>query len=233
MRHRLSIDTSILEHYPTYSLLIIYAEGLTNGPDNAESCALLRTAEQQCRATLAPETLTAQPHIAAWRDVYRSFGAKPKKYPCSLEALLARVLKGQELPQINRLVDIYNTISLKHLLPAGGEDWDRISSELRLTFAAGSEPFVAIQEGQEAVVYPEPGEVIWADSEGVTCRRWNWRQCRRTQLTVETSAAYFVLDRLAPYSVEALKAAGEDLMQQIARVCPGVTLTIELLGAEE
>jgi len=233
MHYRLDIDPSILERYPTYSLLIIYAEGLTNGPGDAESSALVRVAEQQCRATIAPETLTIQSHIAAWREVYRSFGSKPKKYPCSLEALLSRVLKGQDLPQINRLVDIYNAISLKHLLPAGGEDWDRLSSPLRLMFATGSEPFVAIQEGQEAVVYPEPGEVIWADSEGVTCRRWNWRQCRRTQLTEETRAAYFVLDRLAPYPVQALKAAGEELMQQIKRACPEAEVGLELLGVQE
>lgn len=233
MRYQLSIDPGILERYPTYSLLIIYADGLTNGPGDVESSALVRAAEQQCRATIAPEALMAQPHIAAWREIYRNFGAKPKKYPCSLEALLARVLKGQDLPQINRLVDIYNAISLKHLLPAGGEDWERLSSDLRLTFATGSEPFVAIQEGQEAVVYADPGEVIWADSTGVTCRRWNWRQCRRTQLTEETCAAYFVLDRLAPYPVQALKAAGEDLLQQIARVCPEADVSVELLGAQE
>lgn len=233
MRYRLSIDPRILERYPTYSLLIIYVEGLINGPGDAGSSALLREAEQQCRASIAPEALTTQPHIAAWREVYRSFGAKPKKYPCSLEALLSRVLKGQDLPQINRFVDIYNAISLKYLLPAGGEDWDRLSSDLHLTFATGSEPFVAIQEGQEAVVYADPGEVIWADSTGVTCRRWNWRQCRRTQLTEDTKAAYFVLDRLAPYPVNALKAAGEDLMRQIKRACPEAEISVELLGAQE
>ena len=66
--------------------------------------------------------------------------------------------------------------------------------------------------GTAGNVYPEPGEVIWADSTGITCRRWNWRQCRRTQLTEDTQNVYFVLDRLAPYSIEALMSAGEDLM---------------------
>ena len=233
MHYRLSIDPSTLERYPTYSTLIIYADGLTNGPSDEYSSNLLREAEQQCRASLTPETLAAQPHIAAWREAYRSFGAKPKKYPCSLEALLSRTLKGQDLPLINRLVDIYNAVSLKHLLPVGGEDWDKLTSELRLMFATGSEPFVAIQEGQEAVVYPDPGEVIWADSTGITCRRWNWRQCRRTQLTVETRAVYFVLDRLAPYSIEALQAAGEELVSQIKRIYPDTEISTRLLGAQE
>lgn len=233
MHYRLSIDPSILERYPTYSTLIIYTDGLTNGPSDEYSRNLLKEAEQQCRSTLIPEALASQPHVAAWREAYRSFGAKPKKYPCSLEALLSRTLKGQDLPLINRLVDIYNAISLKHLLPVGGEDWDKLTSDLHLMFATGSEPFVAIQEGQEAVVYPDPGEVIWADSTGITCRRWNWRQCRRTQLTVETLAVYFVLDRLAPYSIEALQAAGEELVSHIRQVCPDAEVSMELLGIQE
>src|SRR5712691_403926 len=183
MHYQLTVDPRIQDRYPHFSTLIIYAEGLENGPANAESTRLLRDAQQQCRASLQVETLPQQPHIAAWREAYRSFGAKPKKYPCSLEALLARVLKGQDLPQINCLVDVYNAISLKHLLPLGGEDWDHLASDLLLTFAVGNEPFPAMQDGQEVVTYPEPGEVIWTDQAGVTCRRWNWRQGRRTALT--------------------------------------------------
>jgi hypothetical protein len=56
--------------------------------------------------------------------------------------------------------------------------------------ARGGEPF----DGGDP---PRPGEVVWADREGVTCRRWNWRQCVRTRLTESTAGAYFVFDALA------------------------------------
>ncbi len=116
------------------------------------------------------------------------------------------------------------------MLPVGGEDWDHLTSDLVLTIASGEEPFAAYENGEEVVTYPEPGEVIWADSTGVTCRRWNWRQCYRTRLSENTHNIYFVLDRLAPYSVESLMAAGEDLMKHLKRVLPGCTLSYELLG---
>jgi DNA/RNA-binding domain of Phe-tRNA-synthetase-like protein len=232
MSYQLTINPQILERYPHYSALILYAEHLTNRPGDNESTALLRQAEQQCRTSLNSASLTQQPHIAAWREAYRSFGAKPKKYPCSLEALLARTLKGQDLPSINLLVDLYNVVSLKHLLPVGGEDWQRLASDLSLTFATGNEPFLAMQEGQECVVYPDPGEVIWVDQEGITCRRWNWRQGLRTQLTLSTQAAYFVLDRLAPYTVEALLEAGEELTQLLKRFCPSCKVSSVLLGEQ-
>ncbi len=232
MHYNVVVDPQILERYPHYSLLLIYAEGLKNGPGNEESDAILREAERDCRARLHSMDLSTQPYIAAWREAYRSFGSKPKKYPCSVEALLSRTLKGQDLPNINLLVDLYNTISIKYVVPAGGEDWDKLASDLRLTFAKGDEPFFARQEGKEATTYPDPGEVIYADKEGVTCRRWNWRQGLRTALTESSTSAYFILDRLAPMPVDEIQQAGEELVRLIKRFQPDSTLTTQLIGEQ-
>jgi DNA/RNA-binding domain of Phe-tRNA-synthetase-like protein len=232
MSYQLKIDPRISEQYPGYSALIIYARGLSNGASDEDSTRLLREAESEKRVTFASEKPASDAHIAAWRQAYASFGAKPNKFLCSLEALLSRTLKGHDLPAINRLVDIYNAISISHMLPVGGENWDRLTSDLVLTFAVGNEPFDTVENGEQVVVHPEPGEVIWADSTGITCRRWNWRQCRRTQLTEDTQNVYFVLDRLAPYSIEALMSAGEDLMRYLREMSPGCTITYEILGEQ-
>ena len=152
--------------------------------------------------------------------------------PRSAGRLTGYIVMDARLPAgtINRLVDIYNAVSMEHMLPVGGEDWDYVTSDLILTLASGEEPFGVYENGEEVVAFPEPGEVIWVDSAGVTCRRWNWRQCIRTRLTEKTQNVYFVLDRLAPYSIEALVVAGEDLMEHLKKVSPDCTITYELLG---
>lgn len=61
-----------------------------------------------------------------------------------MEALLARTLKGQDLPAINRVVDLYNAVSVRHVLPVGGEDWDRLDGDLVLMEATGTEPFESL-----------------------------------------------------------------------------------------
>jgi DNA/RNA-binding domain of Phe-tRNA-synthetase-like protein len=136
------------------------------------------------------------------------------------------VLKGEEVPPINRVVDAYNAVSLRHVLPAGGEDLDRLESDLTLAFSDGTEPF-DLMSGDGTPETPDAGEVVWKDSAGVTCRRWNWRQCRRTRLLPETKNAYFVLDRLAPYPI---RAAASELVERIHRIAPECDLEIELLG---
>lgn len=65
--------------------------------------------------TSAREALSARPvedlpHVAAWREAYKSFGAKPQRTRNSLESLLRRAASG--LPRVNRLTDLYNAISV-------------------------------------------------------------------------------------------------------------------------
>jgi DNA/RNA-binding domain of Phe-tRNA-synthetase-like protein len=70
------------------------------------------------------------------------------------------------------------------------------------------------------VEHPDPGEVVWCDDAGVTCRRWNWRQAHRTQLRDDTTTAVFILDALDPFTDEALSAAADDLSEQLTRLGP-------------
>ena len=60
--------------------------------------------------------------------------------------------------------------------------------------------------------------MVWCDDAGVTCRRWNWRQARRTQLREDTTTALFILDALDPMTDEALHAAADDLITHLTRL---------------
>ena len=82
--------------------------------------------------------------IKSWREAYSSFDAKPKDYKSSIEALAKRVLKGEQLPSINGLVDLGNYISIKYVLPVGGEDLNVVKGAIKLRFANGTEPFSRI-----------------------------------------------------------------------------------------
>ncbi len=181
---------------------------------------MLQRAEAAARQALAERPVEELPHVAAWREAYRGFGAKPQRTRNSLEALLRRVEGG--LPRVNRLTDVYNAVSVLHQLPVGGEDLDRYAGAPRLIRATGHEPFDTTAGGETVVEHPDPGEVVWCDDAGVTCRRWNWRQARRTQLTDGTTSALFILDALDPLTETALLAAGEDLVAHLRRLGPDV-----------
>lgn len=215
---------------PDYRALLIAVDGIEPGASNAESEALLVRAESAAAAALANQPVEELPHVASWRDAYRAFGAKPQRTRHSLEALTRRAVNG--LPRVNRLTDIYNAISVLHQLPLGGEDLAHYASPPRLTRADGTEPFDTIAGGEPIVEHPEVGEVIWGDSAGVTCRRWNWRQGRRTQLTDDTTTALFILDALDPLTDDELTAAAEELVEHLSRLGADMTVARRLITHE-
>jgi DNA/RNA-binding domain of Phe-tRNA-synthetase-like protein len=222
------VHAGVFQLRPDYRAMLVAVSGLVPGPSDATSDAMLQKAETAAADLSRDQAVDQLPHVAAWRDAYRAFGAKPQRTRNSLEALLRRTANG--LPRINCLTDIYNAVSILHQVPLGGEDLSRYDGPPRLIRATGEEAFDTMSDGNVVIEHPEPGEVIWCDDTGVTCRRWNWRQGRRTQLTDATTTALFILDALDPMTDKALHAAADDLAAQLTSLGPDVRVARRLLA---
>ena len=85
----LRVDPRIFETFPGAMIGVVAVRGVDN-TGSGELASELRRAETSLRERLAGTTLIEHPRIAAWREAYRRFGAKPKKYPSSIEALVRR-----------------------------------------------------------------------------------------------------------------------------------------------
>ena len=216
----LEIDSRIFDDFPGVRVGMLTVRGLDNSGEDPALRELLAAEQEQLRRNLAGVTIVEHPQIAPWRDAYRRFGAKPKKYRSSIENLARRVLKGGELPSINPLVDLYTVVSLRHLVPVGGEDLDQIQGPMRLTYASADEP-PALLLGEREPRAPHPGEVIYTDDVGALCRRWNWKEADRTKLTPETRHAVLVIEALPPVGEPELTAALSDLEGLVGRFCGG------------
>ena len=221
------VDAAVFALRPDYRAMLLAVDGIVPGPSDQASDVLLQAAEAAAAEALRDRPVDQLPQVAAWREAYRAFGAKPQRTRNSLEALLRRAASG--LPRVNRLTDLYNAVSVLHQLPLGGEDLIRYAGAPRLVRATGEEPFDTAADGIAVTEHPDPGEVVWCDDAGVTCRRWNWRQARRTQLRDDTTTALFILDALNPLTDEALHAAADDLAAHLARLGPGVRVARRLI----
>lgn len=213
------IDGAVTEAHPDYVAVLIAVTGLEPGETSARSEHLLRDAERQAVELLDGREPHDLPEIAAWRSAYLSFGVKPREARSSVEALLRRCASG--LPRIDRLTDAYNAVSVMHLMPIGGEDLAGYEGPARLVVAGGDEEFDTISDGVPVAQAPAPGEVVWRDDRGVTCRRWNWRQCTRTRLTTSTTEALFILDGLGADARERAESAADALMTVLGADSPG------------
>ena len=189
--------------------------------------------DEACSAMLTADVPWAEAHLAAWGDLFRTFGAKPQRTPCSAEALRKRVARDGNLPTIDPVVDLYNAISIRYAIPVGGENLLAYEGLPRLVVADGSEQFDTMKGGEPAHESPEPGEVVWRDDKGVTCRRWNWRQGVRTRLSVDSGQMWFILESLPEMPLEALQAAGNKLIEGIQQMMPGAVIEQTVIGHVE
>ena len=220
-----SIDSRLVGIAPGFRALSIQVEAAPITQPEVAPAVLA----QACQQMLNDDVPWAENHLAAWDEVFKAFGAKPKRTPCSASALRKRVMRDGSLPPLDPVVDIYNAISIRYAIPVGGENLAAYSGAPRLTLADGSEPFDTVKEGEPVVENPEPGEVIWRDDLGITCRRWNWRQGIRTRLDSQAQSMWFILESLPSMPLAALQEAGDELVSNLQKLMPGATARVQLL----
>jgi DNA/RNA-binding domain of Phe-tRNA-synthetase-like protein len=224
-----AIDPRIFDLAPDFRALSIVVEGgeLIDGATGDDAL------DEAYRAVSRNEPAWAGPHLEAWAEMFRRFGAKPQRTPCSAEALRKRVLRDGSLPRVNPVVDLYNAVSLRFAVPVGGEDLDAYVGQPLLTVATGAEAFDTMKDGAPAQESPEAGEVVWRDDRGVTCRRWNWRQGVRTRLTGDARRMWFILESLGPMPIQALHDAGAALGDGLRAMMPTARIETRLLTASQ
>lgn len=224
-----SIAPEIYRIAPGFRALSVYVKAApVLNPDIGETA--LREA---CEAVLAGEPEWAEAHLTAWAEVVQKFGAKPKRTPCSADALRKRVLRDGTMPALDPIVDLYNAVSLRYAVPVGGENIAAYQGSPCLAVAKGTEPFDTVKEGEKAVEYPSQGEIIWCDDIGVTCRRWNWRQGIRTRLGVEAQQMWFILESLPQMPLERLHEAGKMLTDGLEKMMPGLWFEVALIEEQQ
>jgi len=204
------IEKDFWDVFPNAKIGIVICNNIDNTRlDNYKYQEMLDKAQIEALKHLPNTDFSSNEIIQEWREAFQKFKTK-KGARSSIEALLKRTNKGDNLPTINPLVDIYNSISLKYGLPCGSEDIDRIVGNIRLTKANGSESFITL--GSDKSEPPYENEIVYKDDEGAICRCWNWREAKRTMITEETKNAFVCLEILDDTKIEVLSKALNELV---------------------
>jgi DNA/RNA-binding domain of Phe-tRNA-synthetase-like protein len=150
--------------------------------------------------------ISAHPTVAALRKLFRSAGCDPTRYRPASEALLRRLVKGGELPEIFPLVDLNNCLSVELAVPCcvmvdgsfaaplvwrSGTEGEAYES-LRGPFDLDRKPVLFDPDGP--LDTPITGNVR-VKVEPDTTSAWLVAYMPATQLDIDTAGS--VLDRLA------------------------------------
>jgi lysyl-tRNA synthetase class 2 len=215
------IDPAIFDVFPGLHIGVVKAKGLNNHGESAHLREKINQVQGEIRSNSDIGMLGEHPRILNWRSAYARFGAKPKKHQSSVENLCRMTLEGRTLRSINKIVDIYNYVSLKHMVPVGGDDLAQVDGDIVLKFANGDELFYPLGSPEQQTA--RKGEVVYADEREVLCRRWNWRECEKTKMTEETQDVLLVSEGLSPVTADETEKIVSDLERLIKEYCGGET----------
>jgi DNA/RNA-binding domain of Phe-tRNA-synthetase-like protein len=218
---KVTIDEEIFNKYPDFNRGIIVVSNIDNHGENGKISELLESEIKN----KAGQNLLDHEFVKAWDWVYESFGANPNKFPPSMKSLTKRIAKGGGIPYINSVVALFNYISIKYLIPCGGDDIEKIEGNLKLGFAAGNEFFTPLGSTQNE--NPESGEVIYYDDKtlNVMCRRWNWRNGDFTKINPETKKMVINLDGISPVPQSIIVKARDELAELLVKYCQAEIVT--------
>lgn len=233
--NKFTAEKSFWDLFPDAELGIVIAAGINNKSSEClardEITKDLAEANIKARKFIDKDTLSECSAVSVWREAFQKF-KKKKGNRSSIEALLSRVQKGNEVGPINPLVDIYNTMSLTYGLPCGGEDLDNIAGTMRLTLSEnGGEEFIAIGDTENDPTLP--GELCYLDDKGAVCRCWNWRDGTRTMLTEDSTSAFLIFESVNPERHDELAAAVSELADRISKYLGGEIKVQKILTKDD
>jgi DNA/RNA-binding domain of Phe-tRNA-synthetase-like protein len=121
---------------------------ITNTPFSEELWKEIEKVGEDYRKRLTTDSLKVITSIAATRRIYKLCGKDPSRYRPAAEALIRRILKGQELYRIDVAVDLINLASMVYGYSIGGFDADQIvGNVLNLGIGQKDEPYEGIGRG--------------------------------------------------------------------------------------
>lgn len=187
-----AVDEQVFQDIPDLWLAVGWLT-LARQPLDAEAADWI-AAPWQGVSMLAADPLQTHPLLAPWRDVFRALGLPVRDYLPSVEALARRARKGGPALRVQPLVDAYNAISLRRLVPVGAFDLARVQGDLRLGRTRGGEAFRPIGAEQEEAA--APGELCYLDAGRVLTRHFVWRQSEYAKIASETRRLFLIAELL-------------------------------------
>jgi DNA/RNA-binding domain of Phe-tRNA-synthetase-like protein len=176
-------NAKVAERFPELAICVGTINNVHIENENVQIQRLKQSVYAEIKGRYNIEKLRDNGTVRAYRDFYWKLGIDPTKTRPSGEALLRRVLHGDELPRISNVVDAYNLASMETIIPISGFDRDRLKLPFHVRFAVNDETFVGISMSNPMSLMDKM--LVLADQKRVLCV-YPYRDSDHTKITEST-----------------------------------------------
>ncbi|MFP3485091.1 MAG: phenylalanine--tRNA ligase beta subunit-related protein [Vulcanisaeta sp.] len=159
--------------------------GIKNNEYPRELVDVINSVINEVRSKYTLDKLKDDPVIRYYRDFYwHELGIDPTKQRPAQEALLRRILRGEDLPRINPMVDIGNIASVKFLVPVGLYDIDSFGGkDLVFRYANDGEQFNPIGSPRKTL---SSNQIVLSTVDGLILHVYPYRDSEDTKIRDST-----------------------------------------------
>jgi DNA/RNA-binding domain of Phe-tRNA-synthetase-like protein len=179
----------VAQRFSRLAICIGIIDNIRVEKENDQNKTFKKAVYEEARAKHNAETLKDNPTVRAYRDMYWRLSIDPTKTRPSGEALLRRVLNGNDLPNISTVVDEYNLASMKTMVPISGFDLDRLTPPFQIRFAKDNETFAGI--GMAKPLSLTSNTLVLADERQIICI-YPYRDADNTKITTTSHSVMIV-----------------------------------------
>jgi DNA/RNA-binding domain of Phe-tRNA-synthetase-like protein len=222
-------SSQVCARFPELAICIGATNGVGIEKDNEQLRQLKKIVYDEVRAKHDVDTLKDDSTVRAYRDFYWKLNIDPTKTRPSGEALLRRVLHGNELPNISTVVDAYNLASMKTIVPISGFDRDLLNPPFQVRFARSKEAFTGIGIAEPMML--EQNMLVLADRKRVLCV-YPYRDSDYTKITQKARNILVVGYGAPGIAVQQLRKTVQTTVEFIRLVAYGGTETVKVFSCK-
>jgi DNA/RNA-binding domain of Phe-tRNA-synthetase-like protein len=208
----------VSHQFPNLAVCVGLAKEVCIQQDNQQLRQLKKIVYEEVINRYEIDRLKEEPTVRAYRDFYWNLNIDPTKTRPSGEALLRRVLHGEELPNVSTAVDAYNLASMKTIIPISGFDLDKLAPPFHVRFGKENEPFTGI--GMKTPIALKSNMLLLADEKQALCI-YPYRDCDGTKITLKTRNVAMIGYGAPRTTIEQVHEAVETALSFITNVAGG------------
>ncbi|MEP0943220.1 MAG: phenylalanine--tRNA ligase beta subunit-related protein [Rhizobiaceae bacterium] len=216
------IDPQILQRFPDIKVAALVATVDNQSGLNGLVAKLSEQLPTVVERINAVEPITKLDEIAVWRQTYGAMSIKPSKFHSSIEALLRRVKKGDDISTGLPVVDLYNLISVIHGTPMGAYDRGKLpgSGDYEMILRLGKPEADQFEPlGGRADSYPLNSDlVVHAMGTEILCWGFNTRDSANSCVDDTSRSIIFMSESSSPVTAEKPTTALNDLAALLADI---------------
>jgi DNA/RNA-binding domain of Phe-tRNA-synthetase-like protein len=218
----------VCTRFPNLAVGLGLIKGVNVEKENEKIKKLREAVYNEVRSKYDVEKLKDNTVVRAYRDFYWKLDIDPTKTRPSGEALLRRVLHGNELPTISTVVDAYNLASMKTIISISGFDSEKLNPPFHVRFAKNGETFVGI--GMSKPLTLTDKILVLADKSQILCI-YPHRDSDYTKITEKTKNVLIVSYGAPGITKQQLQEAVETTLSYIKQVSSGEIYSVNVFSA--